>query len=148
MYLHNNSTHFLLKVEGYEYENALEEDDANWLTVSIIAGDASNSSWRARNSCLRTFELVNLREWIQSILKFPLESTSIAFTENELSFSYDNNTLTVVLDFAFHPKKENYDYDVDEEYYLKFKTDKNILLKMLNYLNEIIQKYPVKTIKR
>lgn len=144
MYLQEDSTFFSLKIEGYEYEHPLEEDDANWLTVSIKACDDVNLGWCACNSCLRTFEIVDLRVWIEGIIKFPLESTSIAFTENELSFSYDNNILTVALDFDFHPKKANYDYDIDTEYHLKFKTNNNILLKVLDFLNETIQKYPVR----
>lgn len=144
MFLRKGSTYFSLHIKGYEFQHASEKDDANWLIILIKACD-DKQTWSANNSCLRTFELLDLKAWFEDILKNPLESKSISFTENELAFIYENMLLTVVLDFDFHPKRGNYDYDVDEEYHLNFDVDNSTLLKIIDFLSDTTRQYPVRS---
>jgi len=104
MNLVENGIRFELIVFGYEYPDSQEIDDANWLVVGIKVTENNGISWEAKDSCLRTFELANLRDWLYSILNNRATRSSISFTENELAFRYEpEGKIDIVLDFNFHP---------------------------------------------
>lgn len=143
MILFENGSHFELTVIGYEYPESQDVDDANWLIVRIAA-EYSGISWTAEDSCLRTFELVRLREWLESVKEGELIDSEIAFTENELGFRYESQSgvLAIILDFRFHPKGDAYDYDVDDEYVVEFHVTSKQLSSLIDSLDRYIRKFP------
>jgi hypothetical protein len=135
---------FVMNVQGYEYPNAMDYHDANWLVVKIKSNDQSNS-WEAKDSCLLTYELEELKNWLISIDEGVDVSPDIKFTEGELSFYFDKDKyiLTAGLDFNFHPKGSNYNYKDggDSQYKLVFPMI-NKIPDVIRSLGELIDKYP------
>lgn len=142
--LRDRETFFELDIQGYEFPSALDYDDANWLTVKIRAEDPMNS-WSAKDSCLLTYELDNLRSWVKTILEEACTNPTISFLEGEIAFGYDKNkdVLNVYLDFGFHPKGEKYQYDADgdKKYTLEFDKASNGK-QILKSLDCLVEKYP------
>ena len=144
MQLSNERSKFEINILGYEFPNSMDKHDANWLSVRLTAANDC-LSWGAVDSCLRTFELVKLRDWFESLISGRPTIENLYFTENELGFSFNNdNEVLVKLDFEFHPKSKNYNYDVDEEYVLNFKLDEVNINDFLNSLSKSIEKFPEK----
>ncbi|MCG7963983.1 MAG: hypothetical protein N0E54_14880 [Candidatus Thiodiazotropha taylori] len=135
---------FELTIDSYEYPSALDYDDANWLTVRITAVD-DGVSWKAKDNCLLTYELVELREWIKAIISNKNVDSKLSFLEGEFSVSYDvsRNVLNIHLDFVFHPKGEGYVYGEggDKKYTLSFPFDGNAI-SIVEALDELIKEYP------
>lgn len=136
---------FTLEIINYEFPNSREKDDANWLRAKISACCfQSLKKWEAEDSCLKTSELSELRNWFIDIINSQAEYKIINFIENELSFSYEDKILTAILDFAFHPKGENYDYDKDHEFRITFQIDDSILQRQVSLLDEYIKRFPIR----
>jgi len=140
---------FALDVIGYEFENAKEFYDANWLTIKIDASD-ENYTWSAIDHCLLTTELNELYEWVDSIDNNCRGNLSIDFMENELRFKYegDSKIFTVICDFNFHPKGESFVYgeDGDSEYEINFHFDKSNKQGLVKSIKRFIDKFPVKQV--
>ncbi|MGH1429388.1 MAG: WapI family immunity protein [Arenicella sp.] len=131
---------FELSVLGYQFENAEEYYDSNWLTISIKASDG-NYDWEVHDSCLLTFELKEFRDWLDAnkVGRFD-------FIENEISFSVDSSDelLNVILDFNFHPKGEKYSYEKDSEYILSFSFSKKQRADFIKFFDKILSSYPIR----
>lgn len=144
MQLSNKRNKFEVNILGYEFPNSRDKHDANWLSVRMTAG-IDDLSWGAVDSCLRTYELAELRDWFESLVTDRTTIENICFTENELGFSLNNdNEILVKLDFGFHPNGNNYNYDADEEYVLNFKLDEINIIDILNSLSKSIERFPEK----
>ena len=65
MQLSNERSKFEVEILGYEFPNSKDKDDASWLLVRMTAC-IDDLSWSAVEPCLRTFELVELRDWFES----------------------------------------------------------------------------------
>jgi hypothetical protein len=142
MKLLSDNNNFELTVQGYEFPNSNDRYDANWLKIEMKA-TTGEMSWRAVESCLRTFELVELKDWFTCIATGDTKNKSIEFTENELSFRLKNqDELLVVLDFAFHPNGSSYDYDSDKQYLISFNLNEVNINDILKFLSQCIEKYP------
>ena len=129
-----------LEVSNYEFpELPNNYDDANWLTVHLQATDY-DVDWEAFDSCLLTYELAMMRDWLLSI---DLEKQSeLTFLEGELWLRYLNRELYVYLDFAFHPKGKDYDYANDEpEFYMRFDLEYAVE-NLIKFIDETFEKYP------
>lgn len=133
---------FDLQIVGYENPNSVEKDDGNWLIVQVFVFLLAQGSWSAKRSCLRTFELVELRNWFQMLMNGMTNDSSIGFTENELAFRYEKTgVLSIVLDFYFHPSGDKYDYEQDEEIVLNYRLEEINLNEIVDSLNNYISIY-------
>jgi hypothetical protein len=145
MILVGRDKRFELKILSHEFPGSGSYHDRNWLNVSISVQDG-DLSWSAEDSCLLSYELVRLRDWVANL--FHNEKSEIFFTENELGFLFDkrNSELTIILDFNFHPKGRNYQYGEggDDEHLLSFKMDERKLKALLSDIDGWISKFPVK----
>lgn len=141
----DNSATFELSILGYEYPYSPNKDDANWLMVGINITDQNELSWSAKDNCLRTFELIKLKDWLYSIQNDMSSNSTISFTENELAFRYESpGIFKVVLDFNFHPKGVNYNYDDDTEYVICFIVNEKHLISLRKSVNDYIMRFPEK----
>ncbi|MBL1275325.1 MAG: hypothetical protein COB30_004505 [Ectothiorhodospiraceae bacterium] len=135
---------FDLDVVGYEFPNAIDHDDANWLAVKISASD-DDFTWEAEDSCLLTSELNEFKYWLQAISNRQPVNKIISFLEGELSFRYgfEDDVLEVGLDFIFHPKGERYIYgeNGDKKYLMSFPLNRNIR-GVIKSIDAILDKYP------
>jgi len=78
-------TSFELWAERYQFPNATEYWDANWLMVRGVVEHPSGS-WRFFDPCLTTAELGSLARWLDSVaLQVPSEPVCL-FTEPNLRF--------------------------------------------------------------
>lgn len=135
---------FSLKVQGYEFASATEGSDANWLDIEIIVAQECGESWRQHGPYLQTFELNELVSWLELISEAP-KASRINFLEGELAFEYtDDSTLTVWLDFNFHPKGKEYDYSKDSEYSLVFLCSQSVLEGLILGVRKMARSYPVR----
>jgi hypothetical protein len=142
--LRNGGASFELDVERYEFDAAMDYDDANWLIVKIVCSDQQHQ-WSATDSCLLTYELKELYSWLESLKSLLVEKSSISFLEGELAFEYEKNTdiLSVVLNFKFHPKGSSFQYgeDGDDKYVMNFQTS-DYLSQLLLDIKALIDKFP------
>ncbi|MCU7859701.1 MAG: hypothetical protein KZQ86_07685 [Candidatus Thiodiazotropha sp. (ex Lucinoma kastoroae)] len=135
---------FELKIRGYEFEKSSSYHDMNWLTVFIDVS-VNGVSWQAEDNCLLAYELEALKEWLGKVNDKPW--SEIMFTENEICFEYDKKSevLTIVLDFNFHPKGKEYDYQGgEEECRLSFVMDERKLDALKMDIRRLLKKYPVR----
>jgi hypothetical protein len=146
MKLFDGLKEFKLVIVGYQFENAQEFYDANWLNVKIEASD-ENYSWSAVDSCLLTVELKELHAWLKSVDDSCKDATSIDFMEGELRFTYEpsRHIFNVVLNFNFHPKGDAYIYgeDGDSEYVMEFYLAKDDLIILAGQIEPFLKKFPV-----
>ena len=147
MKIFGRNSKFELEVAGYEFKNANEYYDANWLKIKITAEDEVNS-WSATDNCLLTYELENLSEWFRDLLKADEDQYEIEFMENELKFKFDSNNdrLSIILDFNLHPKGEMFEYgdDGDEPYELEFTLNNKSIEGIIKNISDEIVRYPVR----
>lgn len=139
---------FELTILGYECAPSDSYHDSNWLNVAISAVD-HDLSWQANDSCLLSYELVALREWIKTIIVDMKVDSEIGFTENELGFRFlaRDSILAIVLDFHLHPKGARYKYgdDGDDEYVLEFNMNQRKLNAVLAQIEAWICRFPVRS---
>jgi hypothetical protein len=139
MYLSSEQFVFDLKVRGYEFPRAKDKDDKNWLNIEVLVRDG-NESWKSSGAYLRTFELVNLRVWFESISHDFSMKSDIYFTENELMFSYKPlGSLKVGLAFDLLPNEGSAD---DSEYFLEFSVNETVLSEVLKAITKSIESFP------
>ena len=142
MKLSNRKSKLEISILGYEFPNSMDKFDANWLRVGITADDDA-MTWTAVDSCLRTFELVELLSWFESISSGASNVKDLNFTEQELGFGFtEEHELLVRLDFGFHPTGEKYDYDADKEVILRFKLAELNLSGVVDSLLKSIKQFP------
>ena len=137
---------FDMEIVGYEYQFSNDKYDANWLEVKISVSH-QGKQWSAQESCLRTFELTVLRDWLLSISDSGDFSASITFTENEIAFKYVGGRFFVILDFNFHPSGSQYNYDDDEEYLFEVESPEEKLKTFIDELNQRIEQFPEKHVR-
>lgn len=142
--LRNGDASFDLDIEGYEFDAAMDYDDANWLVIKIVCSDQWHQ-WSATDSCLLTYELKEFYDWVGSLESLVSERSSLSFLEGELEFEYEKTTddLSIILNFKFHPKGNNFQYgeDGDERYVMKFQMN-NRLDHLLSDIRTLIDKFP------
>lgn len=135
---------FSCKVKTYEFPNAKDDLDANWLIVCIMAEHEIEGSWSACGPYLRTHELVSLSKWLKSLLIEMLPSR-IEFTEGELAFEFSRDMkFVVMLDFNFHPRSEVYNCASDREFPLYFSMDKNKIAELVCTVEKAISVFPTR----
>ncbi len=135
---------FGLNVRGYEFANATDESDANWLDIEITVDQERGGSWWQHGPYLQTVELNKLLSWLELMSAEP-RASRINFLEGELAFEYtDESKLIVWLDFSFHPKGKEYDYSKDSECSLVFLCNQRVLGDLILGVREMARNYPVR----
>lgn len=144
MILRARGKSFEMEVLGYEFPSAIDYDDANWLNIKIRASD-KDQSWEASDSCLLTYELIELKQWLERISKGEKVDPHIYFLEGELAFEFNSNDneLIVELNFNFHPKGGSYKYgdEGDKKYLISFPMEKGNL-NAYESINRFLEDYP------
>ena len=139
----NEEVKLEINVIGYEYEHSRDNDDSNWLIVQIYIERFNGQSWSATDPCLRTMELVELREWLLSVLEKKVSLPKLYFMENELFFIHDGNgNISIALDYALHPNWKKYDFNNDSEEVFNFLLDDDELKKLIIELDKLIILFP------
>ncbi|WP_141562854.1 WapI family immunity protein [Pseudomonas sp. ICMP 8385] len=133
---------FALSIQAYEFPEANDELDANWLVVGIEIEQEDGVGWRAHGPYLRTRELVKLLRWLQN-LTVKATPSRMDFMEGELAFDYtDDMLLGIKLDFSFHPKGAEYDYLVDRECSLYFRVNDKEIADLIFAVEQTIKTFP------
>lgn len=63
--LHNEYFHF--QIVGYEFPQATEDYDANWLIITTEAAN-EQGTWTRRCACLLTWEVAWLIHWLEQVV--------------------------------------------------------------------------------
>ncbi|GLU36057.1 MAG: hypothetical protein AB7E55_03745 [Pigmentiphaga sp.] len=135
---------FSFDVVGYQYSHSKDIYDSNWLIVKMAAR-VGELYWCATDACLRTFELLALKEWLQDLSCCWVSGSQLRFTEGEIGFlAGESGVIDVVLDFGFHPLGGKYRYGVDSEFVLSFKVFDGDLKRLIRDIDMLIEKFPVR----
>ena len=59
-----NDNALTLSVNGYQFPNAVDDWDANWLVIRVDVRN-DEGSWSATHPCLTTRELAELADWLE-----------------------------------------------------------------------------------
>lgn len=87
-----------LRVQSYQFADATDEHDANWL---VIAGEVQLDSlrWRFDDPCLLTWELESLMTFLWLAADDPTTPRTITFLEPLLAFTWNGDgTLRIALE--------------------------------------------------
>ncbi|MDJ0959337.1 MAG: hypothetical protein QNJ88_01680 [Acidimicrobiia bacterium] len=76
-----------LSIVGYQFENASDEWDRNWLVVEGHV-HLPGQEWRFRDPCLTTWEAHELAAWLSNVSAARSADTAISFTEPNLCFEW------------------------------------------------------------
>ncbi len=136
---------FRLEILGYEFSTSEFIEDLNWLNINIDVS-SEDFSWQAKGSYLKSNELFEIYNWFITINQEKQIKERLNFLEHELSFSYDklNRELTIYLDFNFHPKGIEYDYNNDSEYSIIFSLDEINIKSIIKSLKSYTKTYPIR----
>ena len=142
MRIQDNSNVFKLEVVGYEFPEAKDIDDGNWLNIRLEISN-SDKIWRLVEPILQTFELKELSKWLIST------ENEIEFLEPTISFHKKHLSEKKILVQIFFSDE----YHIDSEFmlgldnekgrFLEFKVSHNTLKECSNELRLIMDKYPI-----
>jgi hypothetical protein len=76
-----------LGIVGYQFPDAIDYWDRNWLIIEGIVTHPQGS-WRFQDACLTSFELGQLAKWFDSVARPDPDADSGYFTEPCLEFRY------------------------------------------------------------
>jgi hypothetical protein len=99
MRLNGGDSWFELAILGYQFPKIKNDAwDSNWL---IIEGHVSLSGrdWHFRDSCLTTFEVLQLAQWLDAVATGSAAAASCGFTEPNLQFERQSAS-TIRVSFA------------------------------------------------
>jgi hypothetical protein len=92
-----------LTAESYQFPDATDRWDANWLQVALHAEDPEGA-WDAVRPALLTWEVGQLAGWLRAVAEQPtVADEGIAFLEPYLWFRWEPGALLVTLDDGFAP---------------------------------------------
>ncbi|MCC6627200.1 MAG: hypothetical protein IT340_07330 [Chloroflexi bacterium] len=95
-----------LIIYGYQFEQADDVDDANWLVVGVEATDGQ-TQWAATDAALLTWEVAQLSRWLREVATGNAYTASLAFIEPMLVFAAHGDgaslRVTVTLAYSFRP---------------------------------------------
>jgi hypothetical protein len=102
----NGNSWFRLRVVGYQFPDADNVDDANWL---MINGECSleGRQWAFTDPCLETWDLVELANWLEALAAGQAAPMVLAFTEPNLEFQVvGGNALRIVFSLESAPGRD------------------------------------------
>lgn len=140
--LRNKEIELQLLIEGYAYPFSREYWDANWLSIKISIINNLDEIEQKNDPALLTTELLDLKEWFQSIKIDQENSSSINFLEPCIAFSFENNVLSVFLKYGLNP---NNDQNLDSIYVGTFNLNQKEINNIISYLEKETVKFPEKT---
>lgn len=146
--LNNNNGQVWIKILGYEFPNGKDDWDANWLNIEIsILNYSEGIDYKSQDPCILTFELVELREWINSLILNTQNKSELRFMEPNMSFSFINDYLEVSFRYNFNPlihygltSKE----ELDQTYLINFSKEDIDFKKLLIDIDSALDKFPQK----
>jgi hypothetical protein len=97
---------FRLRIVGYQFPDATDLDDANWL---MISGECSleGRQWTFTDPCLETWDMEELASWLEALAAGRNTKPFLAFTEPNLEFQVvKGNTLRVIFSLETAPEKD------------------------------------------
>lgn len=137
----NGKNRFIkLDIKGYEFADPTYEENSKWLNVELIAYDGIRK-WKATDAILTIDELSKLKKWFEELSSSSsYGDAQLAFWEHEIAFDVKNGDLLIKLDFNFHPKANDYEFGVDEEYIVHFSKDELNLKEIIESIRRDLMK--------
>lgn len=144
----NNQT-IGLEIASYEFPEATEIIDANWLNISLNV-KCKFGNWNTVYPSLTTWDIENLTNWFDKLSKDTQpERTSMYFTEPNLSFDLlnefnaDKKMIRINFDLEFRPPNVSL-IDFDVEYFVDIHADNVTLKNIARELTKELGKYPIR----
>jgi hypothetical protein len=97
---------FRLRIVGYQFPEATDLDDANWL---MINGDCSlaGRQWTFTDPCLETWDVGELASWLEALAVGRNAKPLLEFTEPNLAFQVlEGNILRVIFSLESSPDRD------------------------------------------
>lgn len=144
----DTKTEFELEVVSYQFPQLENEAyDSDWLNIRVTV-EHPRGSWSKTDSCLLTFELAGLADWLSKIAEEMPAVSEADFIEPELSFKWigeGNNCLSIYLDYSLRPEWCPYDGpNQEDELFVTFAVTADDLRNAAGSLRHQLQKFPVR----
>ena len=99
----NGNSWFRLRVLAYQFPEATNEDDANWLMINGECG-LEGRQWSFTDPCLETWDLERLATWLDALTAGKAVSPFCGFTEPNLEFQVvEGNALRIIFSLESAP---------------------------------------------
>lgn len=85
MILTSPASTYRLTVLGYQYPDAGEPYDANWLSIQVDVA-SPEGQWSGTDACLLTYEAVRLADWLDGLAQGKPVPRALSFLEPVLLF--------------------------------------------------------------
>jgi len=106
MVFKNQEHKISLDIDGYEFKNKTDDKyDDNWLNVTASYENFKNKKVTIlKDASILTWELKELKKWLESLKDSNVEKSKINFLEPELEFKKFKNYLILELCFGLSVK--------------------------------------------
>jgi hypothetical protein len=140
-----------VKILGYEFPDIeTEEYDSNWLVIEIDATHPSGH-WVCRDSCLLTYEVAALANWLAGIPRGQDVSHVQRFIEPNLEFRLieadTSRTLRIYFEAECRPDGAPWNQGVVRDLWLDFPVSELNLEEAAESLRRQLAKYPQRAVK-
>lgn len=141
----DTSTEVKMIIVGYEFPQSFNNvDDANWLNVQFKVKHPKGD-WEKIDSCLETFELKLLIDWLENIKLGNEIESNLYFIEPCLEFEkVENNTLRVYFSHEILPSWQKR----GERVFIDFEIEEKDFERVISELKEDLEKFSIRELKK
>lgn len=140
-----NGNEFSLEIVNYEFPNATDVFDSNWLLIKTSIKTKDNI-WTVTDPCLETYDIEDIIEWFSTLIQVnEPEEYLLVFTEPNINFRLNSiKKLTIDFDVLLtHECTPPFSPDPNE-YILNMEVSKNEASLWINDLIRQLRKFPVR----
>lgn len=139
MYLFANGSKLIeLKIIGYEFPDATEYYDANWLNIKIKV-ESGKVQYEETQPCVLTWDIEDLIQGMSTLLKKRKAVYHTNFMEPYLSMEFEGRDN--IIEVRFRHQIDG-DPDFSETYEVYFSIPKREFKEVIRQLKEEYEKYP------
>lgn len=145
--LKNHNNEVALRILGYEFPQATEDYDANWLNIEFTIR-TPDYQWQICNPCLLTWEVLGLIAWLRKVVNYKaVRSERFAGLKNDFSIYYIGNlkeqhNLRVTLRYGCIPFDILQSRSIEKRLRMEFTVDGKELNRLADAAEEEIRCFP------
>jgi hypothetical protein len=147
-----NKTKVELRIVGYQFPNNVsDEHDANWLRV-FLSVTVPEGSWETVDSCLLTWEVNSLADWLQNIAEEKDPKNDLDFIEPNLRCQILDSLpsvkrIRIFFELESRPRWKKADWSGMNDLWAELNASSAELLEAAKSLRDDINKFPQRAIK-
>lgn len=121
----------------------IEDYYDDWLMVTLNIQSLAGKSVTLVSPCLMTLELIQMKEWFQSLLEGESPGMDLYFTEIEMEYKYiGDKTVQIRLSSSFYSGLIMPEYSADHTTVFEFCLDSDSLYSIIDSLEKMTRQYP------